>query len=149
METIQEAQEYLEKEREIKQGVDCPCCGQRVKIYKRKLNQQMAETLIKLYKLHKNQPEKSYWHITTIGNQHGGDFAKLIHWGLIAPAEFEVKNGRTNGFWGITVKGRLFVEDSVKVPDFIKIYNKKKYGESEDLIGIRDALKYYFNYKDI
>ena len=48
METIKEAKEHLRNN--FEEGIDCPCCGQFVKLYKRKLNSGMAATLIRIVK---------------------------------------------------------------------------------------------------
>ena len=44
IETVKEAKTFLRKN--FDQGIDCPCCGQFVKKYKRKLNSSMAYALI-------------------------------------------------------------------------------------------------------
>ena len=40
-----------------KKGTICPCCTQKVKLYKRKLSPIMCLALIEIYKYYKHHPE--------------------------------------------------------------------------------------------
>src|SRR5581483_4009600 len=88
--TIAEAKQILRDEWE--QGLKCPCCTQFVKLYKRKIYSTPARGLIELYRLHQKNPQQAYFHISDIESMRksgGGDFAKLMYWGLVAEKENE------------------------------------------------------------
>jgi len=149
--TLLEIKEYLKKNYE--KGIDCPCCRQFVKIYKRKLNTIMAQTLIRLYWLDKNK--EGYYHckqiVEGISDTGTNDFSKLIYWGLVEEKKKEVTQTktRTSGYWKITDKGKGFVLNQFKLPSYTYVYNGKSYGFSEQMSDIEDCLGVKFNYKSL
>ena len=148
MQTITEAKQYLRENWE--KGVDCPCCNQLVKLYQRPITGSMVTWLIELYKLSKGG-NGVYFHITKIGTDGEGDFAKLQYWGLIAEQEKDPSDTkkRTSGFWTITEKGKNFVEGKITVPSHIKIFNNKQYGFNGSQVYISDCLGNKFNYREL
>src|SRR4051812_24310898 len=80
--TVKEAKEYLRAN--FNTGVSCPCCGQFVKRYKRRITASAAIGLIKLYKLSQKINPEMYFHLNEIFStgHWGGDFSKLPAWGL-------------------------------------------------------------------
>lgn len=137
-------------------GKHCPCCEQFAKIYKRKLNSEIAYGLIQLHRMTVAAEEVStdaYAHVSQImkgyGLSGGGDFAKAEMWGLIYPMENRSTHKRTSGMWKITPKGSAFVVGVIKVPSHVIVYNKKKQGFSDDEITIREALHKRFNYIEL
>lgn len=151
METIREAKKFIKGN--IYEGVECPCCGQFAKAYKRKLYKTQALSLISLYNLSGGNTDK-YFHVKDIEasfrGSGGGDMAKLRFWGLIQEMEKESdESKRTSGMWRITRKGVLFVTDEMMVLSHVVIYNQKPYGFDGDHISIRDALGEEFNYQEL
>lgn len=147
--TIEEGKQYLRKNWE--KGVPCPCCGQMVKLYTRHIYARMALDLIDLYKLDRNNPNQ-YFHITEIeGNRRsgGGDFAKLVYWGLVVEQKNDDETKRTSGYWAITKKGRDFVNIKITVPKSVKIFDGKFFGYSEKHVTIRDSLGKKFDYSEL
>lgn len=150
MTTIREAKKKLRENWE--RGINCPCCGQMVKLYKRKLYAIQARGLIELYKL--DQTESKYYHIREIEGKFrgsgGGDFAKLRYWKLIEekPNEDDPSK-RTSGMWQITDRGRDFVLGNVKVRSHMTIFDGKFQGLEGDLITIQEALGKKFNYSEL
>lgn len=150
--TIEDARNYINSQIKRGKAAKCPACTQTVKIYKRKIYTTMATSLINLYKL---SPTLSYHHISEIeANRNtggGGDFAKLVYWGLVqeAPKEMEITGKRTSGFWKITEMGKAFVEDRLKVPEYMHVYNKRLLRTTGDRVGIRDVLGEGFDYKGL
>lgn len=154
--TLNEARDWLKSK--MRDGTHCPCCRQKVKIYKRKLNSAMAVCLIELYKNCHNCTD--FAHIrdlilsskTFAINMNGGNFATLAYWDVIAekPKEQNRTNSRTSGFWSITELGRAFVERKTKIPKYVYTYNMGLVSmEYNDKIGINEALGDKFNYEQL
>jgi len=136
----------------MKKGTTCPVCNQHVKLYKVRVNAQMAKSLIKLYKLSRGNTTIFYHHEEIgIENKVGGAWAKLRWWGLIEeqPKDKADKNKRTSGSWRITDKGVKFVEGKLKVAKYVKLYNQSYYGYEGDGVSIIDALGKKFSYSEL
>lgn len=129
------------------EGLDCPCCGQFVKRYKRKLTSSMAVGLISLYNQSSGWGEEI--HISKIRGVNGGEFAQLKRWGLISDTFNEDKTKRTSGLWTITEKGKLFVNNRIEVPKYCETYNGKTLSFSEETTTIKQALSNRFNYEEM
>lgn len=80
MNTIVEAKEYINTN--MDKGCCCPCCNQKVKLYKRPVNATMASILINLSKIslidfvHSSKLYEGFGRL-------GTDFPQLKHWHLI------------------------------------------------------------------
>ncbi len=148
METVADAKKYLHDN--WKQGVKCPCCGQMVKLYKRRLNSAAALCLIDLLKKSGGKAGVAV-HITEIGkaSTSGGNFAQLAHWDLIKPIRNTDTPKRTSGKWCITAKGVDFVRSTITVPAYTFQFDGKCLGFSDERISIKQALGVKFNYSDL
>jgi hypothetical protein len=151
METIKEAKDFLRGNWE--KGVDCPCCKQFVKLYKRKLNSGMALTLCRIYKESISDkkwiPVKDFLRQNKFKNGH--DWTLLRFWGLLEEKQKDSNDNETknSGYWRITEKGEAFTLNKIDVPRQIFIYNSKIYGVSEDRIKITKCLGDDFNYEEL
>ena len=138
-------------EEEMDKGVSCPCCGQFVKLYKRKLNSGMAITLIRIYSDNGKAwvNVKDFLRKKRYTNSH--DWTLLRYWGIMEEEMKEPDNEmkKTNGVWRITKKGQEFIFDQIKVVSHIQIYNGKLRGTEGALIGIKEALGNKFNYNEL
>lgn len=146
--TLEYTKQYTREHWE--RGVKCPNCDQNVKLYKRPLYGTIAVNLIRLYKLNRSD----YHHITKIllpNSSGGGDFAKLIYWGLVEeqPKEPEDTTTRTSGMWKITQKGIDFVEKKIKLYSHVHIYDGRFLGLTGDEVTIIDVLGKKFNYEEL
>lgn len=144
--TLEEAKEFLRDNWE--KGTKCPCCGQRVKLYKRALYGTIAADLIRLY--HLDQSE--FHHIGAITSQNrsgGGDFAKLTYWGFVEEAKKTDPKKRTSGMWKITERGVYFVENRLIVLSHAQIYDGKLLGLTGSPVNIKDVLGEKFNYEEL
>ncbi len=132
-------------------GTDCPCCGQIVKLYKRKFNTIMARGLISLY--HLCRGNQNYHHVsdimTKISPTGSSDFSKLRYYGLIEEESNDDTAKKTSGNWKITSLGIKFVHQRIIVPEYLHIYNTKVRKFDGNTIGIRDALGMKFNYTEL
>lgn len=149
--TIEEAKQDLRDNWE--EGLDCPCCGQRVQLYVHSLNGAMIRSLIELYKLDKENPSQKYFHISKFeqwrNGYGGGQFAKTKHWGLSLDRDNVDEEKHSSGMWAITDRGRDFIERKVAVPGYVRIYNKKSYGFTGDPVDVESVLAKRFNYKEL
>jgi hypothetical protein len=138
----------------LKKGTDCPLCKQDVKMYWKKIDSNMAKYLIVLYKLTAQKTNREYFHTETdlkVTQKVGGSFAKLRWWGLIEQKEKDTDytTARTSGLWKITDKGKQYVRGEIKLPLYVKLYNKKMYGTDGKDVDIRHSLNAKFNYTEL
>jgi hypothetical protein len=155
--SLADAKQWLQ-ERIRKGGADCPCCGQLAKVYPRSINATMARWLFSAVKLAQSQ---SWVHVGEIigditgkpkvTNASGGDFTKLVHWGLIeAKPSATDPTKREAGYWRPTQRGIDFAYNRVAVEKYAEIYN----GELLKLDGtkqirIGDALGESFDLQEL
>ena len=144
--TLEEAKQFIRDN--FQEGSSCPCCGQFVKLYKRKLTSGMAKALINLYYA-SSRSTKRYIHITDLGHLNGGEFAQLQRWGLIVEQPNEDEEKRTSGMWAITYDGMSFVEKLRTVPSHVYTYNGKTIKFSVKETNIEQALGNKFHYTEL
>jgi hypothetical protein len=125
-------------------GIVCPCCKQFAKIYNRKLNSAMAYSLILVAKYFEENPHESSVHVEQYLSKttRATDFYKLRFWGLIEESD------RTS-HWMVSPKGFDFVNNKVKVPKKVAIYNNEFIGESRDQTSIVEALGDKFDFSEL
>jgi len=144
--TLAEAAAWLLQQH--KKGAICPCCTQFAKRYKRKLNSSMAYALLLIFHAFRTRtvwlhvPEYLMEVCKTGPTVRGGDWAKLIHWGLIEqkPDEMRQDGSKRTGFYKITDKGNAFVRGEIRVPKYVYIYASRCVGASEETVSFREAL---------
>lgn len=127
-------------------GAVCPCCSQLAKIYKRKLNSNMARTLIIGYRT----VGLAWFHApTTVGDR--GELAKLRYWGLVEEEQTLRADGGRAGWWRVTSKGEQFILGRIELPAHALVYDGEllRLDESDGLIGIRAALGEKFSYQEL
>ena len=131
-------------------GINCPCCGQNVKLQQRVIYGRMARDLIRLYRKPNSSVEFYHRENFEAPKAGGGDFHKLQYWGLAEPMpNNDDKTKRTNGFWRITQQGIAFVENRMSVPKYAYVYNGKARKLEGDDWSIREALGKKFSYEDL
>jgi len=146
METIKQAKEYLREN--FEKGTDCPCCGQHVKLYKRKLNSGMVMALIHIYKQGDWINVKDYMRKNSLPNNH--DWTLLRYWGLIEESTEKAEEAKkNNGVWRITQKGVKFIKKQITLNSHILIYNNKFTGYSDTTTDIEKALGSKFNFTEL
>lgn len=122
-EGLREARQWLAKQFREGEGVCCPACGQRVQRYSR----QIYNTMVQGLKFIAENPGTKSNKILRF--QGGGDYAKLIHWGLLEKRD-------SDGSWQITPKGREFLRGNIMVPKYVYIYNSTVFGRSEEHVNV-------------
>lgn len=142
--TVEEAKQELRDNWE--NGANCECCGQFVKLYRRKLSSSMARTLINMY----NAKADFNWVHRNNFKAVSNDYSYLRYWGLIQEKKLEYNSEKKNsGYWGITNKGREFVKGNSRVPSHIRLFNQKFYGFEGKEVTITDCLGSKFNYNEL
>lgn len=129
-----------------KDGAICPCCTQLAKVYKRKINSNMARTLILGYQA----AGLEWFHAPTVVADRG-ELAKLRFWGLVEEEKALRPDGGRAGWWHITPKGRDFILGHKELPAHVLIYDGRaiRLDESSGRIGIRQALGDKFSYREL
>jgi len=145
--SLNEARDYVQKN--IKKGVQCPCCGQTAALRKRSIRRDWSLWLIELWRLGSDQEWVSAADIAKrIPNWTGGDYAKLRFWGMIEPKPNDKDPTKNqSGIWRITDKGIQFVKKQLRVPSTALVYNNKCFGFSNDPVSIEDTLKESFDWR--
>lgn len=148
--TLAEAKTWLRKR--VRQGAACPCCRQFAMVYERTITGAMAVALIVIERFFRGNTEGEWLHAPTYLTKHcpvgvairGGDYAKLVHWGLLEerPAEVRKDGSKRTGYYRITEKGSRFVYGHVTVPMHVAIYNQRPIPSRrpEKFISIHDVL---------
>ncbi len=134
----------------IDAGLNCPCCSQFAKRYRRKLHSTMAAGLIWLSRLGTDyvyvRETAPRWLLSK-----GGSFALLQHWGLIESKAqpSNDKSQKESGVWKITRKGTDYVNEQITVRARVILYNNKCEGFEGEQIWIKQALGGKFDYQEL
>lgn len=111
----------------------CPCCGLTVKLYARSINSSMVSALAIIARRGPITPRDM--------GQRGGDYGKLIHWGII-------KKTDDNKHWIITSVGRSFLKGETRVPKYILLFNDIVMGASIQHVDVHEATDSIFVYEE-
>ena len=145
MNTIAEAKQHLRAN--FEKGTECPCCGQFVKLYKRKLNSGMAITLIRIFNRGSDWVNvKEFLRQNKFKNSH--DWTLLKYWGLLEESD-KSTNDRNSGSWKITEQGVRFVKNELSVKKHLYFFDSRSYGFSDETTNIMEALGNKFNYYEL
>jgi len=140
----------LKVQQNLGTGIECPCCRQFCKIYKRKLNSGMARSLIWLVRTYLrgkdwiNVPKRAPGYV--VSNR---DYAKLAHWELIEQMPNTDPTKRTSGMWRPTQGGIDFVFGRISVAARVHLYNNEVVGFSSKRTTIEEALGDKFDYQEL
>ena len=156
MRTLKQAKAQLMRDRF--EGVVCPCCEQYAKVYKRTITASMALWLIWLVQSYRR--EKRWYHVReclpffarskkAAGTAYTGDYAKLLHWGLLRQCTEEVEGKKSSGLWKPTRKGYRFALGRITVPRHAYLYDGHCIELSGPAITITDALGTKFDYEKL
>jgi len=157
--TIDAAKEWLRNH--TAKGGECPCCRQRVQFYNRPLTSSMAYVLILIDRYCRSHTDWLHVpsHLSSLGvgeAARGGDWAKMVHWGLITREPGGVRRDKSSrtGFWRTTDLGHAFVAGTASVRKHVLMYNKKPLPKEEQdpnppLVSIRDSLGNRFDYEKL
>lgn len=143
--TLEDAKNWLRQR--VDEGERCPCCNQFAKVYRRSIHATMARTLVIAYREH----ELDWFHLSTLtkSSGRGGEESKLRYWGLLEEELERRPDGGRSGWWRITPTGAAFVQGSIEIPKYARIYDGRCLGLDGDKVSIRDALGKKFNYDEL
>lgn len=151
-ETLKQAKVYLREN--FKEGANCPCCGQFVKLYKYAFHSGMARCLILIYNA--TTPHKQtdgFMHVenyfVSIGVKMKGYHGKLKYYKMLEQLPNNDSSKAKSGIWRITQKGKDFVENKIEVPKRVHLYNDIVVDWSDEQITIKQALGSKFNYAEL
>ena len=126
--TLGEARQWL-RER-VQDGAECPCCKQTAKVYQRRLNKGMLNSLVAIYQAGGNQR----WVDVTTLNAKNREHNKLAYWDLVEA------HPDHRGLWRITAKGLEFLRGQTRVPQHVNVYNNRVLGFSRTMISANDVI---------
>lgn len=138
--TVAEVRELVSARLKTQQPIKCPCCRQRVAVRNGRLNANMARQLIVMYREDPRGEHRAsdLWQDKA---DRGGDYAKLVHWGLIVRTRI--------GHYRMTKDGRRFVLGKKKVPARALTFNGKCYGLVGEDVDVFDVLGTEFDYQSL
>ncbi len=149
-----DARQYVVNNRDV--GVSCPCCDQFAKVYRRGLSGPMVYALIVIERW--TRSNTGWLHVPeylskvcTGTTTRGGDWAKMVHWGLLQEKPVVRMDGAKHaGYYKITQLGLDFVNGRVQVPAHVFLYNKQKLERPiTKMISVEEALRKKFNYAEL
>jgi hypothetical protein len=130
-------------------GSTCPCCTQRVKVYRRNLTSVAARAVLALYE----ECGRGWGHMGDVARKrladvaHQGGYLVLAqHWGLIEEDTRKRSDGGRQGWWRVTALGELWLRGEEPVPKYARVYNGRCLGLHGDLVTVRDALGEGFDF---
>jgi len=138
----------------LSKGVECPCCTQYVKLYRRAFTRAMAIGLKFLYDC-QTTDKHGYVHLEDYlkdqkcASSIRGDMPKARFWGLIEGRnEKRDDDSKRNGYYKITKKGEDFIEGLICIPDAVFIFNNELHSISEKTTTYKECTK-KFKYYDL
>lgn len=140
-----------------REGVDCPCCGQFAKVYRRKLSAAMAEAAIVIERATRGARSRPF-HMGQLLDAEacsrtargGGDPMRLRFHGLVnlVPGVRADESWRV-GYYVVTDLGVKFARNEHRAPKYAYLYAQECLGVSEETVSVVEALGNYFNYKNL
>lgn len=126
--TLGEARQWL-RERVI-DGAECPVCKQTAKVYPRRLNKGMLNSLAAIYRAGGLR-----WVDVTTLNAKNREHNKLAYWMLVEA------HPEKRGLWRITERGIQFLRGQIRVPQHVNVYNNTVLGFSTVMISASDVIE--------
>lgn len=127
-------------------GCQCPVCDRNVKVYKRKLNANMAHFLVQLA-VGKSQGRQSMHHSEL--NYKGRDYSYLKQWGFAKTTAADTDKKTHSGEWQITETGMAFAMGRVRAWTHAIILDNQLLKYSGESTTIQQALGNEFNYAEL
>lgn len=136
----------------LEEGVNCACCGQFAKIYKRSLSKSAARCLLVLYV----EAGEGWAHLPTVLSEKapelattGGYAALAGHWGLMEESDRVRDDGGRAGWWRVTASGVRFLSGEISIPKYVRLYNGRVLDHTGDAITMAMALGEPFDLRNV
>lgn len=136
--TIKEARRNLKRHFDAGRAAACPCCGQTVKRYPRKITATMARQLARLYRVYPRSLTSSQLQESIDGGNRM--YSMLRHWRMVEDTEHG---------WRITKRGINFVDGDISTPKFAFVFNNKLVGFSEERVKFEDCVDEHFDIAEL
>ncbi len=142
--TLAEARQQVEEGKT--DGIDCPCCGQYCRSYRRKLNSNMARFLCNLVSAYSGDCIH-HSHLRSSGEAR--DYPYLARWGLMTDEPSDTSDRRRSGYWRPTAKGIAFAHGEITVPSRVFLWDNEVEGFSDEHTTIQESLGKDFDYREM
>lgn len=136
----------------LDEGVECPCCGQWCKLYRRKFNSGMARIIIWLVKTYEDQNRKGWINVPEVAPvfvRRSNEVSRLCLWKLAQERDNEDPARRNSGMYRPTKKGWQFVRRRITIPSHVHVFNNEIKGWSDTHVDIVEALGEKFHYQEL
>jgi len=130
-------------------GSHCECCGQFVKLYKRKLNSGMAITLYQIWKYNKFSYVNVKSFLREQGFQNNHDWTLLRHWGFLEEKIEKDDIRKSSGVWRITPMGLKFIMNELETKKHVLLFDNKFQGWSDETTTMEQSLGNKFKYPEL
>lgn len=131
------------------EGGVCPVCDRFGIVYRINLNATMAKSLIWLSK---QNGDRDGWVDVPITAPRevlrSNQLPTTKHWGLVERRPNTDPKIKHSGMWRITKKGRQFVNNNLRVPRKVYIYNDVVEAWTPEDVCIEDCFAERFDYQD-
>lgn len=133
--TLEQARAAVRQGRD--DGIVCPCCDQLVKVYRRKINAQMAMAAAWMAK----RGDGDYIDMTAAPPEilRNREYSRMALWMLVEAEPGRKSNGSRRGRWRLTDLGRKFVSGEARVPQSLYVLNGKVVDASRETIAISEV----------
>jgi hypothetical protein len=130
------------------EGHRCGKCTRVLRIYRRRLSSAMCRSLVRLYWLAKESPNKASFHVRQFDREGArGEFGVLSKWGLVHEV-YDPEVRRRTGMWNITDLGKKFIKKKLDVPGFVLMrWGSVALGYAGSLVSAKDCLEYSGDFK--
>ena len=158
--TLAQAKDWLRAR--VRKGAPCPCCNQFAMVYERSITGAMAVALVPIERYFRTNTDWLHAPTYLTANSpvgvtiRGGDYAKLVHWGLLEEKPEVRDDGCPRaGFYKITPAGVEFALGRSRVPRHVAIYNQQPVASRKpfETVSIHDVLSKVkfknFNYEEL
>lgn len=129
-------------------GGICPVCDRFGIVYRVGLNATMAKSLIWLSKARHTDGWVDVPNTAPSFVLRSNQLATTKHWGLVERRPNTDPKIKHSGMWRLTDKGRAFVNNKLRVPKKVYIYNDVVEAWSPEDIGIEECFAERFDYRD-
>lgn len=145
-ETLSDARARLQAR--LGDGLDCPCCGQFAKRYRRKVNAGMVRSLVRIYQ--SGNASKFEWVYIPALLLRSSEEGKLAYWGLLEEANEVRDDGGRAGWWRVTPKGQDFLYGKIRIPKYALVYNAECLKlETDEMVTVSDCMNEKFDLTEL
>ena len=146
-ETLAEAKQRLRKHI-VNGGMNCPCCGQFAKLYRRKFNSGQAIALVNIYK-RGNRDSRDWVYIPELPAKSREE-GKIAYWRLLEEATVAREDGGRAGWWRVTPIGEAFIINRLRIPKYVFVYNATCLGfDKSEMVTLSECLGAKFDLSEL